>query len=172
MMRSMAAWTSRVLVVVLVWCLAAATAGAQDIRQIKLTDKHVMGFIGAQKDLIAMADELQTVGDTPDPKLQAKLEQLAGRHGFASFEELDDVSANISLVMAGLDPQTGEFTDPVEALKQEMEEVRQDTSIPSGEKEQMLEELREAIKVTPPIEHGSNIEVVRKHREEIEKALQ
>jgi hypothetical protein len=152
--------------------LDQARAQEYEFKQMKLTDKQVLGFIAAQKDLSAIADKLQAAGDKPDPKLQAELEAIAKKHGFASFELLDDVAANISMVMAGLDPQTGAYTDPVEAIKKELEEVRADTSIPEKDKNQMVSEMQEALKTTPPLQHKENIEVVKKHYKAIEKALQ
>lgn len=147
----------------------AATAAAQEIKQLKLTEKQVQGFIASQQDIAA---KVQAAGDNPDEKLQAELESVAKKHGFASFEEFDDVAANISIVMAGLDPQTGEFSDPVEAMKKELEDVKADSSIPEADKKQLVDELTESIKTTPPLQFKENIEVVKKHREEIEKALQ
>ncbi|MCB1521338.1 MAG: hypothetical protein KDJ37_12285 [Hyphomicrobiaceae bacterium] len=140
--------------------------------QIKLTEAQVKGFISAQKDLAAIAGKLQDAGDKPDPALEKELESIATKHGFKSFQELDDVAANVSIVMAGLDPQTGEFTDPQTALKKELADIKADESIPAEEKKQLVEELNEAIATTPPLEHNENIEVVKKHRAEIEAALQ
>ena len=157
--------------VVLAMVLAGGTV-AQDIKQMKLTDKQVQGFIASQKDLAAISGKLQAAGDKPEPALQADLEAIAKKHGFSSFAELDDVAANISIVMAGLDPQTGDYTDPLEALKKELDEVKSDASIPEADKKQLVEELTDAIKSTPPLEHKDNIEIVKKHREEIEKAMQ
>ncbi len=145
---------------------------AQDVKQIPLTDKQIEGFIASQKDLAAIAGKIQAAGDKPDPTLQKELDGIAQKHGFATFTELDDVAANISIVMAGLDPQTGNFVDPLEALKKELDDVKADASIPDADKKQLTDELNEAIKTTPPLEHRGNIEIVKKHRAEIEKALQ
>ena len=102
----------------------------EGVKQIKLTEEQVKSFISAQPDLAAIAGKLQEAGDEPDAALQAQLDGIAKKHGFSSFSELDDVAANISIVMAGLDSQTGEFTDPVDALKKELADVKADTSIP------------------------------------------
>ena len=75
-------------------------------------------------------------------------------------------------VMAGLDSKSGEFTDPVEALKKELADVTNDASIPDADKKQLMDELSEAIKTTQPLQHRENVELVKAHREEIEKALQ
>lgn len=152
--------------------LSLAAASAQEVKQIKLTDQQVGNFIKAQNDLAAIAPKIQAAGEKVDPVLQEELEGIAKKHGFATFTELDDVAANISIVMAGLDTQTGEFADPVEALQKELEDVKKDDSIPEAEKKQLVEELSEAIKTTPPLENKENIEVVKTHRAEIEKALQ
>jgi hypothetical protein len=148
------------------------SAVAQEVKQIKLTEAQVKSFIAAQSDLAAIASKIQSAGDKPDPALQAELEGIAKKHGFADFTELDDVAANISIVMAGLDSQTGDFVDPVEALQKELEDVKKDESIPDADKKQLVEELNEAIKTTPPLQNKENIEIVKAHRADIEKALQ
>lgn len=151
---------------------AGAQTAAPEFKQVKLNDKHVQGFIAAQKDISGIADELQKAGDKPDPKLQAKLEGIATKHGFSSFAELDDVAANISIVMAGIDPQSGAYTDPLDAIKKEMDDVKKDAAIPEKDKKQMLTELEEALKTTPPLQYKENIELVKKFQKDIEKALQ
>lgn len=159
------------LVIAGLWIgLTAATA--QEVKQIKLSDVQVTNFIKAQGDLASMASKIQAAGEKPDPSLQAELEGIAKKHGFNDFAELDDVAANISIVMAGLDTQTGNFTDPVEALQKELEDVKKDESIPEADKKQLVDELSEAIKTTPPLQNKENIDVVKAHRADIEKALQ
>lgn len=150
----------------------AAQSQTPEFKQIKLTDKHVLGFISAQKELTAIAAKLQQAGDKPDPKLQAELDDIAKKNGFGNFADLDDVAANISMVMAGIDPQSGAYTDPVEAIKSEMDEIKKDASIPEKDKKQMIEEMTEALKTTPPLQFKENIDVVKKHQKDIEKALQ
>jgi len=165
------------LAAVMLAALAGAGTRAQEpqeqpIKQIKLTDAQVKSFISAQPDLSTVAPKLQEAGEQVAPALQAELDGIAKKHGFANFTELDDVAANISIVMAGLDSKTGEFTDPVEALKKELADVTADASIPDADKKQLIEELGEAIRTTPPLEHKENVDLVKAHREEIERALQ
>jgi hypothetical protein len=145
---------------------------AEDVKQIKLTDDQVTRFISAQPELAAVAGKIQAAGDKPDPALQAELEKIAKKHGFNAFNELDDVAANISIVMAGLDSGTGNFVDPVDALKKERDEVTKDATIPEADKKQLLDELNEAISTTPRLQYKENVDIVKAHRAEIEKALQ
>jgi hypothetical protein len=143
------------------------------VKQIKLTDKHVEGFVNAQKDMTAIADKIQgSAADKPDPKIQAELEGIAKKHGFASFAEYDDVAANISMVMAGIDPQTKKFTEPQVAIQKEIEEVTADASIPEKEKKQMLEELNDALRTAQPIQNPGNVELVTKFWDKIDAVLQ
>ena len=66
------------LVIAAVACLAliqfSGAASAQTVKQVKLTDKQVEGFIAAQKDMGAVAEKIQGgPTDKPDPKIQAEL---------------------------------------------------------------------------------------------------
>jgi hypothetical protein len=89
-----------------------------------------------------------------------------------TFAELDDVAANISMVMAGLDPETGDYTDPIESIRKEMDEIAKDNSIPDKDKKQMIAEMEEALKSTPPLQFKENITLVKKYHKEIDKAMQ
>jgi hypothetical protein len=165
------------MVFVVLWAgLAVATAqeaeSTQDVKQIKLTDDQVKHFIAAQTDLASIESRMQSAGDEPDPALQAELEKIAKKNGFSNFAELDDVAANISLVMAGLDTETGNFVDPVDGLRKQLQDVQNDKTMPEADKKQLVDELKEAIETTPKLEYKENIDIVKAHRAEIEKALQ
>ena len=151
-----------------------APAMAQDmIKQIKLDAKLIEGFIAAQKDMATVAEKMQgTAAEKPDPKIQADLEGVAKKHGFKDFNEYDDVAANISMVMAGIDPATGGFTDPIAAIKKEIEDVKADKTIAEKDKKAMLEELGEALKTTPPLQFPENVELVKTYRAKIDAVLQ
>jgi hypothetical protein len=152
----------------------STSASAQtEAKQVKLTEKHIESFVAAQKDMESFAEKLQGgTADKPDPKMQAELESIAKKHGFASFTEYDDVAATISNIMAGIDPATKVFSDPTVAIKKEMEEVKNDKAIPENEKKQMLDDLNEAMKAAQPIQYPSNIELVTKHFDKLDAVLQ
>jgi len=160
------------IVAVAITHVPGVATAQQSVKQVKLTDKQIEGFIAAQKDMATVAEKMQGNSDKPDPKIQAELESIAKKHGFGSFQEYDDVAANISMIMAGIDPQTKAFTEPKVAIQKEIEEVNNDKSIPEKEKKQMLEELNEALKSAQPIQHPSNIELVKKYWDKIDAVLQ
>jgi len=145
---------------------------AESVTQIKLSEAQVKGYIAAQPEMAAIFPKLEKAGDNPNPELEAEVDGIAKKHGFADFNELNEVATTISIVMAGFDSDTGEFTEPREALKKELQEVKADSSIPPDEKKQLIEELTQDIKTTPALAHRENVELVKAHREAIEKALQ
>lgn len=159
------------IILVALWA-GLSVAAAQDVKQMKLTEDQVTRFIAAQADLAAIASKIQDAGEKPDPALQTELEGIATKHGFSTFAELDDVAANISIVMAGLDTESGNFVDPVEALRKQRDDVQKDKTIPDADKKQLIDELSEAINTTPQLQYKENVDIVKAHRAEIEKALQ
>jgi len=70
------------------------TATAQEGKQIKLTEKHIQSFMGAYNDMVKLYESANP--DKPDPKVEAQAEAVAKKNGFASLDEFDDVSFNIS----------------------------------------------------------------------------
>ena len=82
----------------------------EQVKQIKLTEKHIQGFIGAAPDLAKIYEGANP--EKPDPKLDAQAEAVAKKNGFASLADYDDVATNISMVMSGIDPQTKKFSEP------------------------------------------------------------
>jgi hypothetical protein len=153
--------------------LSTSAQAQEPFKQIKLSEALIKGFIASQKDMAAIAQKIQQAGsEKPDPAIQAELEATAKKHGFKDFSEYDDVAANISMVMAGIDPQTGNFNDPAAAIKKEIEDVKADKTIAEKDKATMLAELGEALKSTPPVQHTENIDLVKKFRKEIDEVLQ
>ena len=151
---------------------AKQDVGNQQLKQIKLTEKQVKSFISAQKQLAPLASKLEGAGDKPDPALQGQLEQIAKSNGFGSFEELDDVAANVSMVLAGLDPQTGQFTEPPEQIKKDMDEIKQDKQMSQQDKDQALSEMQEALKNASPLQFKENVVLVKKYQKELDQVLQ
>src|SRR5262245_36139436 len=149
---------------------SGAVSAQAPVKQMKLSEKQVEGFIAAHKDMGAVAEKME--GDKPDPGVQKQLEGIAKKFGFKDFNEYDDVASNIALVMAGMDPQTKAFTDPPTAIKREIDEVTADKSMPEKERKQALDELNEAMKMAQPIQYPGNIELIKKYYDRLEPLLQ
>lgn len=154
--------------------LAQSSSDSSDFKQVKLDNKMVENFIAAQKDIAVFAQKYPAAqqNDKPDPKVQAELDAIAKKHGFASFVDFDDVGFNITMVLSGIDKDSGKYTDPIVSIKQEIEDVTADKTMPEKEKKQILEELNDSLKNTPPLQYPENVEVVKQYREKIEQVLQ
>lgn len=167
--------TPMVLALGLAMGVAHAGAGGENdpppFKQFELTDKMVTSFIGAQKDLTPLVSQLMEAGETLDPALAKQLEDIAKKHGFANFAEFEDVGANITIVLDGFDRETGTFTDPIERMKKELEEIKGDNTIPEEDKKLAIQDLTEEIAASEPLEHVANVDVVKRHIDAIEELI-
>lgn len=81
---------------------------APALKQIALTDKQLDGVLAAQKDMDAITEKLPE-NAAPDQKVIAQVEEVAKKHGFASYDDYENVIDNISLVLGGFDPVTKKY---------------------------------------------------------------
>jgi len=140
------------------------------VTQIKLTEKHVEGFIAAQKDMSAVVEKMMqgAVSSSANARYEAELKAITKKHGFKNFAEYEAVAASISLVMAAIDSQTKVFTDPPTAIRQELEEVTAAKNIPKSEKKKLLRSLTLALRAARPIQFPANVELVQKYYDKID----
>lgn len=163
------------LAVVFSMFLAAALlhpgpASAQAVKQIKLTEKHIQGYVGAAKDMARLYAGANP--DQPNPKVDAQAAAVAKKNGFASLGEYDDASINISMILAGIDPQTKKFTEPPEQIRKQITELKADKSVPEAEKKEDLTQLEAALKNAKPIQFKENIALVLKHYDQLAPLMQ
>jgi len=140
----------------------APTPAPEAVKQIKLTEQQVQNYIAAQADIAPIMQKIPA-GRQPDQRTIAQLEAATKKHGFASFDEYDDVESNISLVLSGIDPETKKFTEPPEAIKAQIAQVTADRSIPAAQKRQILQELNNTLKSAAPVQFPSNVELITKY---------
>ncbi len=153
-------------------CPVQAQPAEPPSKQIALNEKQVLAFIAAQKDIQPILDKIQgPSADELPPPIKAELDGAAKKHGFKDFDDYDEVTNNITMVMTGIDSKTKVFTDPAISIKEEMQEVTANKDLPAQEKKQMLDDLNEALKSAQPIQFPNNIELVRKHYDKIDEAL-
>ena len=145
-------------------------ATAQEVKQIKLTEKHIQGFMAAYKDMAKLYDGADP--DKPDPKVEAQAEAVAKKNGLASLDEYDDVLFNISMIMSGIDPQTKKFTEPPEQIKREIAALKANKSIPDADKEEDLAQLEAELKNTKPVQFKENIALVLKYFDKLAPLMQ
>ena len=146
-------------------------AEAPAVKQIALTDKQIEGVLAAQKDVDAITDKIPD-NAKPDPKVDAQLDAVAKKNGFASYDEYNTVVDNISLVLGGFDPATKKFVGAETVLKAQIAQVQADKKMPAKDKKAVLADLNEALKSPPPaIENKGNIDIVAKYYDKLAEAL-
>jgi hypothetical protein len=154
---------------------ATPAQAAQDqpptIKQIALTDKQIDAVLASQKDMDAVTDKLPENAQ-PDPKVIAQLDVVAKKHGFASYDDYNNVVDNISLVLGGIDPATKKYVGSEAVIKSQIALVEADTKMNANEKKQALDNLNMALKAKEPaIENKGNIDLVVKYYDKLAALL-
>ena len=152
--------------------LDPGAAIAQEVKQIKLTEKHIQGFMAASKDMAKLYDGADPSADKPDPKVEAQAGAIAKKGGFASLAEYEDASMNIAMIMYGIDSQTKKFTEPSEQIKKEITALKADKSVPEAEKREGLVQLEAALKDAKPVQFKENVGLVLKYFDKLAPIMQ
>src|SRR3954451_8997327 len=139
--------------------------------QIMLTEKHIEGFILVQKDMSEAIVKMQAVASLDSADYKAKLMASTTKRGFKNIAEYETVAANISMLVAAIDPQTKEFTDPHSAIKEEIQGVAADKAFTASQKKELLKELNAALKSVEPIQFPSNVELLKKYYDLIDVTM-
>ena len=159
---------------------AAAPAAKQQVapppqeapmKQMALTEKQIEGVLAAAKDIDAITAKIPD-NAKPDPKVDAQLDEVAKKNGFASYAEYNDVTENISMVLAGFDPATKQYVGAEAVLKAQIAAVQADKKMPAKDKKAALAEMNAALKTPAPvIENKGNIDLVTKYYDKLAEAL-
>ena len=149
----------------------AAPEQTPTLKQIALTDKQLDGVLAAQKDMDAITEKLPE-NTAPDQKVVAQLDSVAKKHGFASYDDYNNVVDNVSLVLGGFDPTTKKYVGNEAVLKAQIAQVQADKKMPAKDKKEALDELNEALKTpAPAVENKGNIDLVGKYYDKLVAAL-
>jgi hypothetical protein len=143
----------------------SGAATPQELKQVKLTEKHIQGFMAAYDDIAKLyygADP-----DKRDPKVDAQAAAVAKKNGFASLAQYEDVSMNITMIMFGIDPQTKKFTEPPEQIKDAIAALSSDKSLLETEKKEGVAQLEAALTMVKPIQFKENIALVLKYFDQL-----
>jgi hypothetical protein len=118
--------------------------GAEAPRQIPLTQHLIDQLVAAQPAMMALQDKARNA-QQPDPALQTKMDAIAKKAGFAGLEAFGEAADSVSIVLAGIDPETKTYVGPVAIIKKQIAQVTADKSLPQKDKDQTLQQMREAL---------------------------
>ena len=145
----------------------AAPEQPAPVKQMPLTDKQVQGVLAASQEMDALSEKIPENGK-PDAKLAAQLDAVAKKNGFASYDEYNNVTDNISLVFAGFDSATKKYVGPEAVIKAQIAQVQADKKMSPKDKKEAVADLNEALKSpAPPIENKGNIDLVAKYYDKL-----
>ena len=139
-------------------------------RQVKLTERQMQGFIAAQNDMSAVVRKVEDWESSDGARFEAELQAVAKKHGFKSLAQYDVVAGNISIVSAASDPQTSMFTDPGEAIENEIKDVAANKTVSNSDKKGLLKELAAAMRAAHSVWFQRNIALVQKYYDKLEVA--
>ena len=146
-------------------------AQAPELKQIALTDKQIEGVLSAQKDMDAITDKIPD-NAPPDPKIDAKLDDVARKYGFTNYPDYSTVVDNISLVLGGIDPATKKYVGTEAVIKAQIAQVTADKKMSAKDKKDALADLNEALKQKQPaVENKGNIDLVVKYYDKLNDAF-
>jgi hypothetical protein len=150
---------------------APAPAAAAPMKQIALTEQQIQGVLAAQTEINAITDKIPE-NAKPNPKVIAQLDAVAKKNGFADNNDYNNVVDNISMVLAGFDPQTKKYVGDEAVLKSQIAAVQADTKMKPKDKKQALDAMNAALKTPAPvIENKGNIDLVTKYYDKLAAAL-
>ena len=149
----------------------AQPAQAPELKQIALTDKQVESVLAAQKDMDAVTDKLPD-NAPPDPKIDAKLDDVAKKYGFANYPDYSTVVDNISLVLGGVDPATKKYVGAETVIKAQITQIQADKKMSAKDKKEAVADLNEALKQKQPeVANKGNIDLVLKYYDKLSEAF-
>ena len=140
----------------------------EELKQAPLTEPQIKQYLAAQKDMEAVfADAPADAADNPDPKTMAKLEAVAKKNHFASYDDFNAVAGNIALVLDGVDPKTKKYVGAEAVLKQTIAETQAETKMVATEKKEALAELNNELKNVTPLKFPANVDLVLKYYDDL-----
>ncbi len=156
--------------------LAQQVGGNSPFVQVELTEEILTRFQQAQLEMadLEFANPRGSFSGDPaeDPELYAGFAQVAQKHGFKDLDELLQVGSTVSLVLTGWDPDTGQFEEPADAMRKELERARTDPRLGEAERQQVIADIEAALPTIPKLEHRQNVEVVRAFFDRLDAATQ
>jgi hypothetical protein len=141
------------------------------LKQTALTQKQIDDVLASQNEMNAITQKLRR-NAPPNSQVIAKLDDVAKKHDFASFDEYNTVIGNISIVMDGIDPQTKKYIGSDAGLQQQVEEVKANKKMSAADKKKALAELDFARKYKDPeVQNKGNIDLVIQNYDKIDAGL-
>ena len=154
--------------------MAPAQAAPEElppVKQMPLTEKQIQGVLAANKDMDAITEKLPENAQ-PDAKAMAQMDAVAKKNGFASFDDYNNVTDNIGMVMSGIDSTTKKYVGNEAVLKAQIAQIQADKKMSPKDKKEALADLNDALKnPAPAIQNKGNIDLVVKYYDKLAASM-
>jgi hypothetical protein len=108
----------------------------------------------------------------PDAKAMAQLDAVAKKYGFASFDDYNNVTDNIGMVMSGIDSTSKKYVGNEAVLKAQIAQIQADKKMSPKDKKEALADLNDALKnPAPAIQNKGNIDLVVKNYDKLAASM-
>ena len=145
----------------------AAQQASPPVKQIALTEKQIEGVLSASKDMDAITAKLPEDA-APDAKAMAQLDGAAKKNGFVSFDDYNNVTDNIGMVMSGIDSSSKKYVGNEAVLQAQIAQIQADKKMSAKDKKEALADLNDALKnPAPAIQNKGNIDLVLKYYDKL-----
>jgi hypothetical protein len=149
----------------------AAPQAMPPVKQMALTEKQIQGVLAASKDMDAITAKLPENAQ-PDAKAMAAMDAVAKKNGFAGADEYNDVTDNIGMVMAGIDPASKKYVGNEAVIKEQIAQVQADKKMSPKDKKEALADLNDSLKTpAPAIQNKGNIDLVIKYYDKLAASM-
>jgi hypothetical protein len=140
---------------------AQAAPNQAQPKQVQLTQKDIDGVIAAQPEADAILSKEEngpTASDIP------KLDAVAKKHGFDSYEQMSGVDYSIGLVMDGIDA-AGAYVGPKAVLNEQIKQLDADKTVSAKDKKEELADLQQQLQDSDQAEQPlpANIDAVKQN---------
>lgn len=154
--------------------MAPAQAAPQQpppVKQLALTDKQIEGVLAASKDMDAVTAKLPE-NAAPDAKAMAQFDGVAKKNGFASFDDYNNVTDNIGMVMSGIDSTSKKYVGNDAVIKAQIAQIQADQKMSPKDKKDALADLDDVLKnPAPAIQNKGNIDLVIKYYDKLAASI-
>ena len=91
--------------------------------------------------------------------------------GFESFEQCQDVTGYVGMIIGGCDRRTRSFHDPVVLMRRQLARLEANTSPPSAEREQQIAQLKAVLAALPERLPHEHLQLMTANRDRVFKAI-
>ena len=139
------------------------------VKQIRLTERHIKGYLSAKKEINSITDNAGEGIDKLSPATIAKLDVVARKNGLADYDEYTQVGENLGLVSSGFDEVTKRYVGRDAVIKIRIARVKANKKMSADERQEALTDLNDQLQFdVPAVAYKGNIDLFVRYHDRID----